>query len=65
MIIVSEVRCSDCLDEFGEGDRYAVIKRHDGDAYSDEELALGANLYHVLVCANCAGWYRDAVEVPR
>jgi hypothetical protein len=26
MIVVSEIRCSDCLNEFGDGLRFAVVK---------------------------------------
>lgn len=63
MIVVSEVRCSDCLNEFGDGRRFAVIKEDKGQSYDDEERLLGAHLYQVLVCHDCVGWYDDPVEV--
>jgi hypothetical protein len=63
MIIVSEVRCADCLEEFREGPRYAVIKEDKSQAYNDEERLLGAHLYQVLVCGDCAGWYDEAIDV--
>lgn len=65
MIIVSEVRCSDCLQEFHGGQRFAVIKEDKSQPYNDEELSLGAHLYQVLVCGDCAGWYEDPVEVEK
>jgi len=61
VIVVSEVRCSDCLTEFQGGTRFAVVKTDTSQPYSDEELQLGGHLYQVLVCAACAGWYEDAV----
>jgi hypothetical protein len=57
MIIYSEIRCSDCLSEFGDGPRYGVIKEDASHAYTDEERKLGGHLYQVLVCADCAAWY--------
>ena len=60
MIIVSEIRCSDCLDEFGDKPSFAVIKEDKSRTYSYEERQLGAHLYQVLVCADCAAWYEDA-----
>lgn len=65
MIVVSEVRCSDCLVEFEDGSRFAVIKEDKSQAYNEEERLLGAHLYQVLVCEDCAAWYSDAVEVER
>ena len=65
MIIVSEIRCSDCLDEFGDGHRYHVIKEDKSQDYSDEERLLGAHLYPVLVCEDCAGWYEEPIWAPR
>lgn len=62
MIVVSEVRCSDCLEEFGSGQRFAVIKEDKSQQYTDEERQLGGHLYQVLVCAECAGWYADAAR---
>lgn len=64
MIVVSDVRCSDCLTEFHYGPRFAVIKEDKSQSYSDEERELGGHLYQVLVCADCAGWYADAVQIP-
>ena len=64
MIVVSEVRCSDCLAEFGDGERFAVIKEDKSQSYNEEERLLGAHLYQVLVCRDCSGWYSDAVTVP-
>jgi hypothetical protein len=63
MIVVSEVRCSDCLEEFGGGLRFAVIKEDKGQSYNEEGRLLGGHLYQVLVCWSCADWYDDAVEV--
>lgn len=63
MIVVSEMRCSDCLAEFNAGPRFAVIKEDKSQSYSDEERQLGGHLYQVLVCADCSGWYDDAVDV--
>ncbi len=63
MIVCSEVRCSDCFEEFGDRDRYTVIKTDTSQSYTDEERQLSAHLFQVLVCANCAGWYRDVAEV--
>lgn len=63
MIIVSEVRCSDCLSEFRDGPRFGVIKEDKSQSYSDEERSLGAHLYQVLVCRECAGWYDEACAV--
>lgn len=61
MIIVSEIRCSDCLDEFQGRARYAVVKEDTSQSYNDEERLLGAHLYQVPVCQRCSGWYDDAV----
>lgn len=63
MIVVSEVRCSDCLNEFADGPRFAVIKEDKSQAYSEEERLLSAHLYQVLVCGECVGWYDDCAEV--
>ena len=63
LIVVSEVRCSDCFTEFGDGPRFAVIKEDTSQSYSDDERLLGGHLYQVLVCEDCAGWYEDAAEV--
>ncbi len=62
MIVVSEVLCSDCLNEFQDGPRFAVIKTDTSQSYNDEERKLGAHLYQVLVCDDCAQWYDDPVE---
>ncbi len=64
MIVVSEVRCSDCFDEFKDGPRYAVLKEDKSRSYNDEERLLGAHIYPVLVCKICVGWYDDPAEVP-
>lgn len=65
MIVVSEVRCSDCLAEFKTGPRFAVIKEDKSQPYTDEERQLGGHLYQVFVCGDCAAWYGDDVmEVP-
>ena len=63
MIVCSEVRCSDCLNEFRDRQRFAVIKEDKSQTYSDEERLLGAHLYQVLVCGECVGWYEDPVQV--
>lgn len=63
MIVVSEVRCSDCLNEFHGGARFAVIKEDTSQLYTDEERNLGGHLYQVLVCLDCKDWYDDPVEV--
>jgi hypothetical protein len=66
MIVVSEVRCSDCLQEFEDGPRFAVIKADKSQSYNDEERLLGGHLYPVFVCEACANWYGDeAVYVSR
>lgn len=59
MIVVSEVRCSDCLNEFGNGPKYAVIKTDKSQTYNEEEMLLGAHLFEVFVCRECVGWYGD------
>lgn len=59
MIVVSTVRCSDCLELFADGPRYGVIKEDKSQAYSEEERFLGGHLYQVLVCRECADWYGD------
>lgn len=63
MIVVSEVRCSDCLDEFKGRPHYAVIKEDKSQTYTEEERRLGGHLYQVFVCGDCAAWYEDAVAV--
>lgn len=64
MIVVSEVRCSDCLAEFHDARRFAVVKEDKSQSYSEEERQLGGHLYQVLVCADCVTWYGDdCVEV--
>ena len=63
MIIVSEIRCSDCLNEFGTGPKFAVIKEDTSQSYTDEERQLSAHLYQVLVCADCVGWYEHFAEL--
>ena len=63
MIVVSEIRCSDCLNEFHGGPRYAVIKEDRSRSYSKEERQLSGHLYEVLVCGDCVGWYEDAAEI--
>ncbi len=62
MIVISDVRCSDCLHDFS-GPRFAVIKDDKSQPYSDEERLLGGHLYQVLVCADCVQWYEDSTEV--
>jgi hypothetical protein len=62
---MTEMRCSDCLSEFEDGDRFAVIKEDKSRSYNDEERLLGAHLFQVLVCETCAGWYDDVARVPR
>lgn len=58
------MRCADCLDEFRQEPRYAVIKEDKGRSYSAEERQLAAHLYPALVCRACAGWYDDALPAP-
>ena len=66
MIVVSEVRCSDCLNEFkADAPRFAVIKEDKSQDYNEEERLLGAHLFQVLVCADCAGWYDEPIALPR
>ncbi len=65
MIVVSEVRCSDCLTDFEDGPRFSVVKEDKSQPYNEEERLLGGHLYQVLVCDDCAEWYEDAVEVDR
>lgn len=61
MIVVSEIRCSDCLQEFSGRARFGVVKEDTSRPHNDEERLLGAHLFQVLVCEDCSGWYRDAV----
>ena len=63
MIVISEVRCSDCLTDFDDRARFAVIKEDRSQSYNDEERLLGAHLYQVWVCELCSDWYADAVRV--
>jgi hypothetical protein len=65
MIVVSEIRCSDCLQEFDGGPRFAVIKEDKSRSYNDEERLLSGHLYQVLVCGGCVNWYEEFAEVPR
>ena len=66
MIVVSDIRCSDCLEEFNGRPCFAVIKEDKGQSYSDEERLLDGHLYQVLVCGECVAWYGDeAIEVKR
>jgi hypothetical protein len=59
VIVVSDVRCSDCLAEFDAGPIFAVVKEDKAHAYSEEERQLGGHLYQVLICGDCAQWYED------
>jgi hypothetical protein len=43
VIVISEIRCSDCLSEFGQGPRFAVIKDDTSQVYNNEERRLGAH----------------------
>jgi len=62
MIVVSEIRCSDCFQEFDASHpKFAVIKEDKSQSYNEEERLLGAHLYQVFVCGDCAQWYGDAV----
>ena len=64
MIVCSEIRCSDCLNEFKvDGPRFSVIKEDIHNSYSDEERRMGAHLYQVLVCDDCALWYEERIEI--
>jgi hypothetical protein len=65
MIVVSEVRCSDCLQDFEDGPRFHVIKEDSSQSYTDEARQLGGHLYAVLVCEDCAVGYADPVEMVR
>lgn len=62
MILISQVRCSDCLNEFKDGPRFAVVKEDQRQSSNEEERRLGGHLYQVLVCSDCARWYEDPVE---
>jgi hypothetical protein len=62
MIVVSEIRCSDCFAEFNGGPRFAVLKEDKSRSYNDEERLMTAHLYPVYVCKACSGWYSDAVQ---
>jgi DNA-directed RNA polymerase subunit RPC12/RpoP len=63
MIIVSDIRCSDCLQDFADRARFAVIKDDKSQPYTDEERLLGGYLYHVYVCEDCSKWYEDPVRI--
>lgn len=61
-------RCDDCLDELGNGRRFAVLKQTrewPPDIDPAEAKLLNGMLYDlVMVCDDCAGWYGDdAVEL--
>lgn len=61
--VAAEIRCSDCLQEFGSGEMFAVIKEDTSCVYGEESRMLGAHLFQALVCDDCAEWYGDAVVV--
>lgn len=56
-------RCADCLHDFKDSPRFAVIKEDTSRSYTIEERLAGGGLYQVVVCENCASWYDHAVEV--
>lgn len=58
-----QMRCSDCLREFVNAERFAVLKEDTTRAYSDEERSFCAHLYEAFVCADCAGWYETPIAV--
>lgn len=62
------MRCFDCLSDLGNADRFAVLKERtlepDEALSSDPFAAALAKWHQEIVCADCAGWYRDAIEVP-
>jgi hypothetical protein len=65
------MRCDDCLDEIGDGLRFAVIKRNvltpeeqEAADFSTDPFAKALLMYReVFVCWSCEGWYDDAIEV--
>lgn len=59
------IHCADCLDEFHDGPRFAVIKEDTTRDYTIEERLMGGGLYQAIVCENCAGWYDDSAEIER
>jgi hypothetical protein len=64
-------RCDDCLDDFGNSARFAVIKRNvltadeqEAVDFSTDPFAAALMKYRqTFVCASCAGWYEDALEL--
>lgn len=58
-----EMRCSECLEEFKQGEkRFAILK-----VIQDEDNFTGrlkSRHEERVVCAGCAGWHRDAIEIP-
>lgn len=59
-------RCHDCLDEFGNAERFAVLKKmRDIDAPKDAieppSFFQSACYDAVVICRDCAGWYGDEV----
>jgi len=63
MIVCNEVRCSDCLNEFNDSPRFAVIKEDTTRPYNEEERLLSGHLFEVLVCGDCVKWYEEFCEV--
>jgi len=57
------LRCADCLHDFHDGPRFAVIKEDTSRDYTIEERLVGGGLYQAIVCENCAGWYDHSAEV--
>lgn len=62
------MRCDDCMDSLGDYCRVFVVLKKTRDLPPDvdptEARQLEGLCYdQVFICADCAGWYRDAIEV--
>lgn len=65
------MRCDDCLDDLGDGPRFAVIKRNvltpeeqQAVDFSADPFATALMSYRqTFICEACAGWYDDALEL--
>ena len=62
-------RCFDCLTAIKPTDRhFAVLKPLPGSSEDDDEALRRrehfGGMSQECVCADCAGWYSDAIELP-
>jgi hypothetical protein len=61
------MRCDDCFADFGDGDRFAVIKERtltpDEALSSDPFAAALAKWQQAFVCGECQGWYSDPIQL--